>query len=144
MIQIELKAKHYYYIVYQLRNTQITQYFSLISRIKTALSGNTDLEALFTISATPQEVVSIFKTLTVLPEGQANRINVEMDDLLTTQIQQGAVQEGMNGIGPDANGDLPNDAYWQIIARDITDLKNQNTTARNICIDEGKRLIDQI
>lgn len=144
MVQITLKAKHYYYIVYQLRNTQITQYFSLINRIKTSLTGNTDLEALFTISSNPWEVTSIFRTVTILPEGQANRLNVEMDDLLAPQIQAGVIAEINDGIEPDADGNLPNNAYWQIIARDITNIKTSNTTARDTCINEGKRLIDQI
>jgi hypothetical protein len=144
MIQIQLKAKHFYFITSQLKNSTIQQYFSLISRMKTVLSGNTDLEALFTISATSDEVIAIFRILTLLPEGQVNTINSEMDDLLTPQIIAGASQEGANGIGPDADGNLPNDAYWQIVAREVTNIKTVNAAARNIMISEGQFIIDNI
>lgn len=144
MVNITLKAKHFYFITYQLKNSTIEQYFSLISRIKTALTGNTDNEASFTVEASPAEVIVIFRTLTVLPEGVANVINVEMDDLLTAQIIAGASQEGANGIGPDAEGNLPENAYWQIIAQGVLDVKISNATARNNAIAQGKFLIDQI
>jgi hypothetical protein len=144
MVNITLKAKHFYFITYQLKNSTIEQYFSLISRIKTALTGNTDNEASFTVEASPAEVIVIFRTLTVLPEGVANVINVEMDDLLSAQIIAGASQEGANGIGPDAEGNLPENAYWQVIAQGVLDVKISNATARNNAIAQGKLLIDQI
>ena len=56
MIQITLKAKHYYFIVNQLRNFSVGQYFSLMSRIKTVLTGNTDLKVSFTVDATTDEI----------------------------------------------------------------------------------------
>lgn len=144
MVQITLKAKHYYYIIHYLRNASVQQSFSLISRLKTVLAGNNDLEASFTVNANVVEVLTIFKTLTALPEGQANRMNVEMDDLLTPQITAGASQEGANGIGPDADGNLPENAYWQIIAQGITYAKNINTVARENAIAQGKEFIDQL
>ena len=144
MVNISLKASHFYFITYQLKNSTIEQYFSLINRIKTALAGNTDLTASFTISASPDEVIVIFNILTKLPEGVANKINTEMDDLLTPQIITGATQEGINGIGPDADGNLPPNAYWQIIAKGITETKDTNTLTRNNYISLGKTLIDQI
>lgn len=144
MVNIQLKAKHFYFITYQLRNSSINQYFSLISRIKTALIGNTDDEAVFTVAASPAEVIVIFRTLTVLPEGVANTINVEMDDMLTPQIIAGASQEGANGIGPDAEGNLPENAYWQIIAQGITEIKTSNTATREAAVSNGKSIIEQI
>jgi hypothetical protein len=144
MIQITLKAKHYYYIIHYLRAASVQQYFSLINRLKTALNGNTDLEASFTVSASVVEVVNMFKTLTALPEGQANRINTEMDDLLIPQIVLGVADEQANGIGPDADGNLPHNAYWQLIAQGITYAKNLNTVARDNAITQGKDFIDQL
>jgi hypothetical protein len=144
MVDITLKASHYYFITYQLKNSTIEQYFSLVNRIKTALAGNNDLDLSFTISTTPDEVITMFRILTILPEGMANKINVEMDDLLTPQIIAGATQEGINGIGPDADGNLPPNAYWQIIAKGITEIKDVNTLTRNNYITLGKALIDQI
>ena len=144
MVQVRLKAKHYYYIVHYLRNSSVQQYFSLINRLKTALSGNNDLDAFFYINATVVEVIDMFKTLTVLPEGEANKINTEMDDLLMPQIVLGIADEQANGIGPDADGNLPENAYWQLIAKGITYAKELNTVVREAAITNGKTFIDQI
>jgi hypothetical protein len=106
--------------------------------------GNTDPEALFTISGTVADVVTIFRILTGLPEGQANTLNVEMDNLLLPQIVLGIADEQAAGIGPDADGNLPDNAYWQTIARGITQIKDSNTAAREAAITNGKAIIDQI
>lgn len=134
MVDITLKASHFYFITYYLKNGTIDQYFSLISRIKTALAGNTDLNISFTISASADEVITMFRMLTVLPEGVANKINSEMDDLLTTQIEVGYIFETANGIEGD----------WHYIAANITETKTNNTTARDNAIQLGKTLIDQL
>ena len=144
MIQITLKAKHYYFIVNQLRNFSVGQYFSLMSRIKTALTGNTDLEASFTVDTNTDEIVTMFRVCTNLPEGVANVINVEMDDLLLPQIALGVADEQAAGIGPDADGNLPYEAYWQRTARDIAAIKANNTSTRNAMIAEGQSIIDRI
>jgi hypothetical protein len=144
MVQVRLKAKHYYYIVHYLRNSSVQQYFSLINRLKITLNGNNDLDAFFDVSANVVEVIDMFKTLTVLPEGQSNKINTEMDDLLLPQIVLGIADEQANGIGPDADGNLPDNAYWQLIAQGITYAKNMNTTTRENAIQQGKSFIDQI
>jgi len=134
MVDITLKANHFYFITYYLKNGTIDQYFSLISRIKTALAGNTDLNLSFTISASADEVITMFRMLTVLPEGQANKINTEMDDLLLPQIALGVADEQANGIEGD----------WHYIAANITETKTNNTAARDNAIQLGKTLIDQI
>jgi hypothetical protein len=134
MVDITLKANHFYFITYYLKNATIDQYFSLISRIKTALAGNTDLDLSFTISATPDEVITMFRMLTVLPEGMANKINSEMDDLLLPQIALGVADEQASGIEGD----------WHYIAANITETKTNNTAARDNAIQLGKTLIDQI
>jgi hypothetical protein len=144
MVQIRLKAKHYYYIIHYLRNSSVQQYFSLINRLKTVLNGNNDLDASFDVNASVTEVIDMFKTLTILPEGQANRINGEMDDLLMPQIVLGIADEQANGIGPDADGNLPNNAYWQIIAQGITYAKGLNTAAKDKAILQGKSFIDNL
>lgn len=144
MIQITLKAKHYYYIIHYLRTSSVQQYFSLVNRLKIILNGNINLDASFTVNANVVEVIEMFKTLTVLPEGQANKINTEMDDLLLPQIVLGIADEQSNGIGPDADGNLPENAYWQLIAQGITYAKGLNTTARENAITQGKTFIDQL
>jgi hypothetical protein len=144
MIQIELKAKHYYYIVYYLRDGSIRTYASLINRITNQLKGNNNFDQLVTVEASSWEVASIFRILTALPEGQANMINTEMNDLLEPQIIAGVTQEMTDGIGPDIEGNLPENAYWQIIARDITFIKTFNSTIRTNAINEGKALINTL
>jgi hypothetical protein len=144
MVQIRLKAKHYYYIVHYLRNSSVQQYFSLINRLKITLNGNNDLDAFFDVSANVVEVIDMFKTLTVLPEGQANKINTEMDDLLMPQIVLGMADEQAAGIGPDADGNLPDNAYWQIIAKGIAYAKGLNTAAKENAIIQGKSFIDNL
>jgi hypothetical protein len=134
MVDITLKANHFYFITYYLKNGTIDQYFSLISRIKTALAGNTDLDLSFTISASADEVITMFRMLTILPEGQANKINTEMDDLLLPQIALGVADEQANSIEGD----------WHYIAANITETKTNNTAARDNAIQLGKTLIDQI
>jgi hypothetical protein len=142
MIEIELKAKHFYYITANLKNASVEKYLALINRIKKVLIGNTDFELSFSVEATASEVIDIYKVLTFLPEGQSNSLNIEMSQLLEPQIIAGATQEGMNGIGPDADGNLPSNAYWQIIAAGITDIRNQNIANRNYLISVGQSIID--
>ena len=144
MIEITLKAKHYYFIANQLSNFSVGQYYSLMNRLKTILAGNTDLEASFTVATNTDEVTTIFRVCTRLPEGIANTMNVEMDDLLLPQIAAGIAAEQAAGVGPDADGNLPYEAYWQRIARDITAMKASNTTERNLMIAQGQSFIDQI
>lgn len=144
MIQITLKAKHYYYIVRFLKNYSLEQYFSLFSRIKTALDGNTDDEAEFSVIASVGEVVNIYKILTILPEGQANAINVDMASMLYTQIQTGAGEEIANGIVMDADGNLPANAYWQQLGASLTQIRNENTAVRLADIQTGKNILSGI
>ena len=144
MIQISLKAKHYYYITYYLKNYSLERFFSLFNRIKTSLEGNSDLDAIFSVDASVDEVLSIYKTLTVLPEGQANIINSEMSDLLAQQIQAGASQEIANGLIMNENGSLPQGADWQSLGIAINSLRNENATFRNNAISNGKSIIDAL
>ena len=144
MIQITLKAKHYYYIVRFLKNLSLEDYFSLFSRIKTALDGNTDDEAEFSVTASVGEVVNIYKRLTILPEGQANAINVDMAMMLASQIQIGAGEEIANGIVMDADGNLPANAYWQQLGASLTQIRNENTASRLADIQTGKNILSGI
>lgn len=144
MIQVTFKAKHYYFIAFHLKNASIQQYYSLISRIKTALTGNADLEANTTVQTTVGEIINIYKILTALPEGVANIFNTEMSDLLQAQVIAGIADEIANGNGPDAEGNIPAEAYWQITAGALSGLKGENAAKRNAIVTEGKSLIDNL
>lgn len=143
MIQIQLKAKHFYYIANYLRNASVEQYYPLISRMKLVLKGSTDYEQLYIVYATSDEVISIYRILTLLPEGQASSFNEAMGILLQQQIVNGVATEQAGGIVPDADGNLPANAYWQYIALGLQDIQTNNTTARTEAISRGKQLIEQ-
>lgn len=142
MITITLKAKHFYYITYYLKNASIEKYFNLIIKIKTALFANNDNEATFSVNVEVSEVLDIFRILTFLPEGQFNKINSEMDDLLASQIETGVINEISAGHGPDSDGNLPDEAPWQMLARAITMIKNSNSSFREGIIQSGKDFIN--
>ena len=144
MIQVTFKAKHYYFIAFHLKNASIQQYYSLINRIKTALVGNTDLEADITVETSIGEIINIYRILTVLPEGVANIFNTDMSDLLQAQVIAGVADEIANGNGPDAEGNIPATAYWHITAAALTSLKAENASKRNAIVTEGKSLIDSL
>jgi hypothetical protein len=141
-MNISLKAKHFYYISYYLKNSSLEKFFSLFDRIKTALVNNTDLEAEFTIDASIDEILTIYKTLTILPEGQSNVINTEMATMLGIQIQAGAAIEIANGLVVDIDGNIPQGAYWQSLGIVINGIRAENITFRDNAIEEGKKLVD--
>lgn len=142
MIQVTFKAKHYYFIAFHLKNASIQRYYSLISRIKTALTGNTDLEADIAVQTSVGEIIDIYKVLTVLPEGVANVFNTDMSDLLQTQVIAGIADEVANGNGPDPDGNIPETAYWHAVAGALTGLKNENTAKRDAVVADGKLFLD--
>jgi hypothetical protein len=144
MIQVTFKAKHYYFIAFHLKNASIQQYYSLISRIKIALVNNPDLEADITVQTSIGEIINIYKVLTVLPEGVANVFNTAMDDLLLTQVIAGIADEVVNGNGPDIDGNIPETAYWHMVAGALTGLKNENTAKRDAVVNEGKLFIETL
>jgi len=144
MIQITFKAKHFYFIAFHLKNASIQQYYSLISRIKTVLTGNTDLDANITLTVSINEVVNIYRVLTVLPEGIANVFNTEMSNLLMAQVVAGMADEVANGNGPDTEGTIPASAYWHMTAVNLDGLKTENAIKRNAIVAEGKNLIDSL
>ena len=144
MVQLTFKAKHFYFIAYHLKNASIQQYFSLISRIKTSLAGNSNLEADCIIQPTVSEIISIYKVLTVLPEGVANVFNTEMSDLLMAQVVAGMADEVAAGNGPDADGNVPSTAHWHIIAAALQALKSENAAKRNAIISEAVNFMSSI
>lgn len=142
MINIQLKAKHFYFIIYYLKDKSILQYYKLVNRIKDKLKENNDLDAIFSIEVYPYEVIDIFKMLTSLPEGMSTTINTEMLILLQEQIQQGVISEMQQGILGDENGNLPELAYWQSLAKGIIAGRTENYNICQFAINQGKELIN--
>lgn len=92
MINVELKSKHYMCIADILFASSAYESFSTLEKIKAACAGLPD-EELVTVNFPGSTVFQVYSILTYRPEGQFNRINTEMYDLLVPQIQAG-VQSG--------------------------------------------------
>lgn len=92
MINVELKSKHYMCIADILFASSAYESFSTLEKIKAACAGLPD-EELVTVNFPGSTVFQVYNILTYRPEGQFNRINTEMYDLLVPQIQAG-VQSG--------------------------------------------------
>jgi hypothetical protein len=88
MINVELKAKHYFLIAELLFASAAYESFNTLSSIKTACEGSAD-DDLVTLDIAAGDVIKVYNILTYKPEGQFNRINTEMFDMLAPQIQAG-------------------------------------------------------
>lgn len=123
MINVQLKAKHYYFIANTLKDIVASQYFGLLNRIK-AGTLNVQDDDLVIISADVSDVVDVFYMLTMKPEGQVNTINSEMSDLLFAQIQANAGQ-----------------AEWAELAQRITEIRTANLAVTGNAIASGKTFL---
>jgi len=142
MIQLQLKAKHFYYVAFALQDKPLRQFAGILSRMKDALVDNTDLNALFTIDVSYNDLISVFTIAAALPEGLSSSINTEMNLLIMPQIQAGVIAEIQAGLIADADGNLPDTAIYQKIAKTITEIKTGNTNAMAIQIGLGQSIIN--
>ena len=142
MIQLQLKAKHFYYIAFALQDKPLRQFAGILSRMKDALLDNTDLNALFTIDVSYNDLISVFTIAASLPEGLSSSINTEMNLLIMPQIQAGVIAEIQVGNVADADGNLPEAAIYQRIAKTITEIKTGNANAMAIQIGLGQSIIN--
>lgn len=125
MVNVTLKAKHYYFIANDLKNYSAAEYFSLLQRIKVACVGVAD-DASVIVDVSVSDLVRVFNTISYKPEGQANRINTEMMDLLTPQIEAGIAD---------------NNAEWIEIGTTVTQIRNNNWLVTDNAITTGKAFI---
>jgi hypothetical protein len=88
MIQVELKAKHYFLIADLLFGTAAYVSFATLEKIKTACQGLQDDDNA-TVEIDVPTFISVFSILAQKPEGSYNNVNTEMMDMLTPQIQAG-------------------------------------------------------
>ena len=142
MIQLQLKAKHFYYIAFALQDKPLRQFAGILSRMKDALVDNTDLNALFTIDVSYNDLIYVFTIAASLPEGLSSSINTEMNLLIMPQIQAGVIAEIQVGNVADADGNLPEAAIYQRIAKTITEIKTGNANAMAIQIGLGQSIIN--
>lgn len=127
MVQIELKVKHYYYITNLLMSYQADESFHLLKRIKMQVSYQSQDDDLITVGVDATDVKKIFARLSSKPEGEANRLNSEMMDLLTPQIQAG-LQSGVD--------------EWNTIYLDVTAIREANWANAQAEIDRGKNFLN--
>lgn len=124
MVSVQLKAKHFYYILYCSKSGGFSNIRNLYKGILAIPSTTLD-EDLVTIDASQGEVTHLYDVLTNMPEGQANVINTEMYSTLTPQIEAG-VQAG--------------NQEWVAIAQAISDIRATNLGMTNRMIEAGKQL----
>lgn len=121
-IQVELKAKHYYLVAEILFSTAAYESFSTLNTIAAACAGAAD-DDLVILPITPQRVFYVYSILTYKPEGQFNRVNTEMYDLLLPQIQAGYIA---------------GDEKWMWLGSQISATRDQNLSVVNQMIANGK------
>jgi hypothetical protein len=110
MIDVQLKAKHFFLIAELLYGMSAYDSFSTLETIKSGCSGSLD-DDLITLSVDPNKLIYCFNILTYKPEGQYNRINSEMDSILLPQVQTG-IQAG--------------NEEWVYVGTQISETKTKN------------------
>lgn len=120
MINVQLNAKHYFFIANTLKDIVASQYFGLLNRIKAATATSQD-DDLVTVEASVTDTVTIYSIHTLKPEGQVNVINQEMSDLLAAQIQANI-----------------SDPEWAELAQKITEIRTANLSVTGTAIQQGK------
>jgi hypothetical protein len=113
MISVQLKAKHFYFVANDLKRYSAEEYYTLIKRIAMQCSGVAD-DDLVTVSSSVADLVKIFTNIASKPEGQANRINTEMMNLITPQIQAGVTAQNEEWIAAAAQIEVIRQNNWNI------------------------------
>lgn len=122
MIQLELKAKHYFLIADILFGTAAYVSFPTLEKIKTACQGLNDDDTA-TVEIDISTVIYVFNILAQKPEGSYNNINTEMMDSLTLQIQAGVTNE---------------DPEWISLGEQVTAIRTANLEIVTNAIAGGK------
>ncbi len=122
MIQVELKAKHYFLIADILFGTAAYVSFTTLEKIKTACQGLQDDDTA-TVEIDVPTFINVFSILTQKPEGSYNNVNTEMMDMLTPQIQAGVA---------DGNEE------WISLGEQVTAIRTANLEVVTNAIASGK------
>lgn len=125
MIQLQLKAKHFFFIANDLKNAAAYQFFSLLNRIKSATAGKENDE-LVTVETSVDDLIFVFRLLSEKKEGEANMINTQMMELITPQIQAGAGA---------------NNPEWLQVYQQITAVREANWAVTESAILSGKNFL---
>ena len=122
MIQVQLKAKHYYLIADILFGVAAYASFQLLEKIKVACQGLQDDDTA-TVEIDGASFINVFSVLTQKPEGSYNNVNTEMMDMLTPQIQAGVAND---------------DPEWVALNEVITEIRTANLQVVTDAIASGK------
>lgn len=123
MINVQLKAKHFYFITDRLKDIVASQFFGLLNRIKAATLNVQD-DDLVIVSASVSDTIIVYSIITSLPEGQAASINSELSTLLAAQIQANI-----------------SDPEWSELAQRITEIRTSNLSVTGNAIASGKTFL---
>jgi hypothetical protein len=124
MVQLELKAKHYYLIAETLFGFAAYTSFPTLNKIKTACDGVGD-DDLITVESDVDNIIQVFQILSQKPEGSYNQINGEMIDLLLPQIQAGVAANDPEWIQLGENIAFIRESNLNVIAQAIQSGKNK-------------------
>jgi hypothetical protein len=126
VLTISFKKKHIGFALSIIMSGAISDYFSLVSTIKTKLtSGTYEMEDLVEIDIRDQELIDLYTRLGYLAEREAALINKELKDGLLPQlltIAQGNVDQSLAAQG---------------VLASLSDIDTQATTARENSIQRG-------
>jgi hypothetical protein len=122
MIQVNLKAKHYYLIAEILFGFAAYTSFSTLEKIKNACDGVGD-DDLVTVESDVNTITTVFQILSQKPEGSYNEINDEMFTLLTPQINAGITA---------------GDAEWIELGQNVSNIRTTNFAVITTSISNGK------
>jgi hypothetical protein len=125
MINLQLKAKHYYLIAADLFKLAAASSFKTLEKIKTGCDGLDDNDLVF-IETRIEELIPVFTRLAQKPEGSYNNINTEMLDLLLPQITAGV---------------SANDPEWIKLGERITTIRTDNLKVVEAEILNGKNAL---
>jgi len=124
MVNIELKAKHFYAIADIQFGIAAYASFSTLEKIKTACENKQD-DDLATVSTDVSEFINVFYILSSKPEGSYNMINTEMMDLLTPQIEAGIADENPEWAELGARVQEIRNANWVVVSNAIASAKSR-------------------
>ena len=124
MIQVELKAKHYFLIADILFGTAAYVSFTTLEKIKTACQGLQDDDTA-TVEIDVPTFINVFSILTQKPEGSYNNVNTEMMDMLTPQIQAGVADGNEEWISLGEQVTVIRANNLQVVTNSIQNGKNK-------------------
>ena len=124
MIQVELKAKHYFLIADILFGTAAYVSFLTLEKIKASCQGLQD-DDVATVEIDVTTFLNVFNILTQKPEGSYNNVNTEMMDMLIPQIQAGVTDGNEEWISLGLQITEIRTANLQVVLNAITSGKNK-------------------